>query len=99
VAIGEDPRRRLVGRSFARDYVSRDRPRRTAEAEQRYLRGKRRAHARHGLINRGKNGLIRLGRERRDGLGIFDRIEFRPLAGDERHLAAERVRNDQDVGK
>ena len=38
IAIGEQPRRRLVRRAVAGDHVARDRPRRSAEAQQRDIR-------------------------------------------------------------
>ena len=39
LAVGHQPRRRLVGRALPGHHVGRDRPRRAAEAEQRDMRG------------------------------------------------------------
>ena len=41
MAIGEQPRRRLIGRAAAGDHVARHRPRRAAEADQRHVAGQR----------------------------------------------------------
>ena len=53
IAIGKQPRRRLIGRPLAGDHVGRHRPRRAAKSDQRRLA--RRAaglHPPHGLIDR-----------------------------------------------
>ena len=99
LAIRKHARGRLVRRAASRHHVGRDRPRRAAETEQRDLRRQRRLHAPHRLIHRCEYGLVRLARQRAKLGGIVERREPRAFARLERHLAAERVRHDQNVGK
>ncbi len=99
-AIGEQPRRRLIRRALPGHHVGRDRPRRAAKADQRRLAIAVADFTRaHRLIDRRQHLAI-------DGLahspkrrGIRQRLEPRSFAGHELNLAAERVRNHQNIGK
>ena len=100
IAIGEQPRRRLVGRAMAGDHVGRDRPRRAAEADQRRLRRQRRFHPPHRLIDRRQHCRHRAAP--RSAISAFasdQRLEPRAFALDEPNLAPERKRHDQNIGK
>ena len=52
VAIGKQPRRRLVLAAAALDHIGRDRPRRAAKADQRHVLGKRGDHTLDRLVDR-----------------------------------------------
>ena len=97
IAIGKQPRRRLVRRSAAGDHVGRDRPGRAAEAEQRHRRRQRRFHAPHGLIDRRQHLVIDVRRQPLKIGAILERVEQRSFAGGKRHRLAERMRHDQNI--
>ena len=98
IAIGKQPRRRLVRRAVSRHHVGRDRPWRAAKAEQRHFARQlgandpdRLEHRRQALRDRSRlgNGL--------QAVATDDRCKPRPFAGRKRHLLPERMRHDQNV--
>ena len=88
IAIGKQPRRRLVRRCLARHHVGRDRPRRAAKSDQRGLVVERRLDPAHRLIDRRQHLAIdglaqarqRRGIRQRLQLGSFADLETRPCA-------------------
>ena len=99
IAVGQRARRRLVGRSLAADHVGRNRPRRPAKTDQRRLPRQVLAQPRNGLVDAGEFFAGRCRIEPRQLGRRRDRIEARALAFDEAHALAQRVGNDEDVGK
>ena len=85
MAIGEEPRRRLVRRAAAGDHVARDRPGRAAEADQRGFLRQAPLRARSSVSNTGSSRRQSgASAQRREILGVADRIEARALAALER---------------
>ena len=78
MAIGEDTRRRLIRRAFARDHVGRDRPWRAAKAEQRHIPAQAQLSRSRRSHKPGRGFLIGLDRQRRDDLGISIGSSFGP---------------------
>src|SRR5436190_11680085 len=99
MAIGHHPRRRLVRRALSGDHVGRDRPWRAAEANQRDVWCELAADAAQRFIHRLEFAEIGLGSQPRHLLRRIQRIEPRAFAGLEAYGAAERIGNDEDVGK
>ncbi len=99
LAIGHQPRRRLIGRAAPRHHVGRDRPRRAAEAEQRDVCRECRFHLPHGLVDRREDVIVRRGCKRVELHRIVEWFEPWPFACLEGHGAAERVRHHQNVGE
>ena len=99
VAIGEEPRRRLLLAAAAFDHVGRDRPRRPAEADQRQALGKLGHHALDGLVDR-RQGLggarsVQPG----NGSAVSDWLELRTFTFDELDLLPKRIGDDENVGE
>ena len=99
MAIGEQARRRLIGRAAAGDHVARHRPRRAAEADQRDLVAAARLDARDGLEHRREPRPVGLVAQRGEIGGGLDRLEARPFALLEADALAERVGDDENVGE
>ncbi len=99
MAIGHHPGRRLVRRALARDHVGRHRPRRAAEADQRDVGIELAANAAQRLIHRFEFAEVGLRGQARHLLRRIQRIEPRAFAGLEAHGTAERVGDDENVGK
>ena len=99
IAIGKQPRRRLVRRRLARHHVGRHRPRRAAKSDQRGLAVERRLDPRHRLIDRRQHLAVDAFAQVRQRRGIGQRLELRPFADLKFDLAAERQRDHQNIGK
>src|SRR5271165_3197633 len=99
MAIRHHPRRRLIWRSLSGDHIGCDRPWRSAESDQRDFRIELASNAAQGLEHRFKLSEVSGWRQRVDLVRRIEGIETRSFAGLEPHIAAERVRNDQDVRK
>ena len=92
LAIGEQPRRRLVRRSAAGDHVARHRPWRAAEADQRRLLRQRALQALERLEHRREPAPVRLLAELREALSVADRVETGPSPVSKVTRLAKRVR-------
>ena len=95
VAIGEKPRRRLVGRALAGDHVARDGPGRAAEAEERRLRRAAPPLRRSSVSNTGASrsrGSV-VGEPRRDRRARSTGSSRGPSPSSEAHVLAERMRD------
>ena len=99
LAIGEEPRRRLVGRAAASDHVARHRPGSAAEADQGGFRRQALASARDRFENRRQPRPVRRLAQRREIGRSFDRLQARTLAALEADALTERVGNDENVGE
>src|SRR5690606_24916759 len=97
IAIGQAPRRLLVAAAFAGDHVGRDGPWAAGEAEQGGLGAELLADKLHSAVDRLEPCRNRL--QGRQGRVDQRRRKLRSLAGEEREILPERVRNDQDVGE
>ncbi len=99
LAIGEQPRRRLVRRAAPGDHVAGHRPRRAAEADERRLGRQRGLDARDRLEHRRQPRPIRGFVELFEILAVGDGVEPRPLAGLEADALPESVGQHEDVGE
>ena len=81
MAIGEEPRRRLVRRAAAGDHVARHRPRRAAEADQRRFLRQVSLEAVQSFEDWLKPAPVGLVSQLRQALRVADRIEAGPIAG------------------
>ncbi len=97
MSIRHHPRRRLIRRALSGHHVSRDRPWRAAESDQRNLRSELAPHPAQRLEHRFKLGKIGVGRERPDFVGRIQRVEPGTFADLEPDGTAERVGDHQNV--
>ena len=99
LAQREQPGRRLVGRAAAADHIGRDRPGRTTEADQGLFgRQSLPAPARSVSKTGARWSSTRSGFSCVERLGCH-RLEQRTFPSLEAHLLAQRIGNDQDIGK
>src|SRR5580693_2635345 len=99
MAVGEEARRRLIGRPAAGDHVARHRPWRAAEADQRSFLRQRAFHAVESLEYPCKPAPVGLAAELRQALGVADRVEARAVAAFKADALTQRVRQDENVGE
>ena len=97
--IGEEPRRRLIGRAAPGDHVARDRPRRAAEADQRDVARQEGLQAVDRLEHRREFRPIGRVAKFFQVPRVLDRREARAFAALERNNLPERVRHHEDIGE
>ena len=99
MAIGQQPRRRLIRRAAPGDHVSRNRPWCAAKSDQRHRWIEVAPHPAQRLVDRREFRIVCLCCECRNQLRRIERIEPWSFADFKANGAAERVRNHQDVGE
>ena len=99
IAIGEQPRRCLVGRCLARHHVGRDRPGCAAKSDQRRLAVQSRFDLSHRFIDRRQDLLIDAFSQTAKRLAVRQRLELRSFAHLEFDFAPKRQRYHQNIGK
>ncbi len=97
--VGEEAGRRLLLRALAGDHVGGDRPGRATEAEQRRFPGEGGANAGDSLVDGLQHRGIVAITQTSDHGRILDRIHRGTFALEEADVAAERIRDRQDVGE
>ncbi len=97
VAIGKQPRWRLVRRATASDHIARHSPWAAAKSKKGDAGVEVFLHDANRFIDRRKDIMIDLSGQALKAAPVFDRIELRTFTCGKAHLLAERVRDDQNV--